>query len=66
MEKPKYHIILCGSFRVSGETQGMCHKKGAIQYIPYIEEGLRDRDVEGNNDLYGRVFLKYATVVRPW
>jgi (2Fe-2S) ferredoxin len=47
MEKPKYHIILCGSFRASGEAQGVCNKKGAIQYIPYIEEGLRDRDVDG-------------------
>jgi len=47
MEKPKYHIFVCGSFRVSGEPQGVCHKKGAIQYIPYLEEGLRDRDVEG-------------------
>ena len=47
MEKPKYHIFVCGSFRVSGEAQGVCNKKGALQFIPYIEEGLRDRDVDG-------------------
>jgi (2Fe-2S) ferredoxin len=47
VEKPKYHIFVCGSFRVSGEPQGMCHKKGSLQFIPYIEEGLRDRDIDG-------------------
>jgi (2Fe-2S) ferredoxin len=47
MEKPKYHIFVCGSFRVSGESQGVCHKKGSLQFIPYIEEGLRDRDIDG-------------------
>jgi len=30
-----------------GEAQGVCNKKGGAQYIPYIEEGLRDREVEG-------------------
>jgi len=47
VEKPKYHIFVCGSFRVSGEPQGVCHKKGALPFIPYIEEGLRDREVDG-------------------
>jgi len=47
MDKPKYHIFVCGSFRVNGEAQGICNKKGALGLIPYIEEGLRDRDIDG-------------------
>lgn len=46
MEKPKYHIFVCGSFRVSGGPQGVCFKKGGA-LIPYIEEGVRERDIEG-------------------
>lgn len=47
MDKPKYHIFVCGSFRVAGGAQGICNKKGALGLIPYIEEGLRDRAIDG-------------------
>ncbi len=43
MEKPGKHILVCGSFRASGEPQGVCHKKGALGLIPYIESELADR-----------------------
>ena len=43
MNKPQKHIFLCGSFRVSGEPQGVCHKKGSMNMVQYIESELMDR-----------------------
>jgi (2Fe-2S) ferredoxin len=43
MDKPEKHIFVCCSFRIGGEAQGVCHKKGAEQYLPYIEGELTDR-----------------------
>jgi len=46
MEKLKHHIFVCSSFRVSGEPQGICHKKGASALVPYIDNELIDRGME--------------------
>ena len=43
MNKPQKHIFLCGSFRVSGDPQGVCHKKGSMNMVQYIEDELTDR-----------------------
>lgn len=43
MTKPKHHIFVCCSFRASGEPQGVCHKKGAAEFLPYLESELADR-----------------------
>jgi (2Fe-2S) ferredoxin len=43
MKKPKHHIFVCGSFRVSGEPQGVCHKKGSLSLLQYMERELSDR-----------------------
>jgi len=43
MNQLKHHILVCGSFRVSGESQGICHKKGANTLVPYIDGELVDR-----------------------
>lgn len=45
MEKPTHHIFVCSSFRASGEPQGVCHKKGASDFLAYIENELADRGV---------------------
>lgn len=47
MEKPKHHIFVCASFRFSGEPQGVCHKKGAGDFLGYIENELIDRGLAG-------------------
>ncbi len=47
MEKPNKHILVCASFRAGGEPQGVCHKKGSLQLLPYLEGELSDRDMEG-------------------
>lgn len=46
MQKPKYHIFICNSFRMSGESQGVCNKKEAPQYLHYIEEEILERGLD--------------------
>ncbi len=43
MEKPEHHIFVCNSFRVTGEPQGVCNKKGVAGLLPYLEEEIDDR-----------------------
>ncbi len=47
MDKPKHHILVCGSFRSSGEPQGICHKKGSSGLVGYLESELGDRGMDG-------------------
>ncbi len=43
MDKPDYHILVCNSFRVTGEPQGVCNKKGAVDLLQQLEEEIVDR-----------------------
>lgn len=47
MQKPEYHFFVCASFRVSGEPQGVCHKKGATNLMQYLETEILDRGIDG-------------------
>lgn len=46
MKKPTYHIFVCNSFRLSGEPQGVCNKKGAPSLLQYLEEEIVDRGLD--------------------
>lgn len=46
MEKSGKHIFVCASFRVGGEPQGVCHKKGSVDLMPYLIEELSDRGMD--------------------
>ncbi len=46
MKKPEYHILLCNSYRVGGEAQGACNKKGAPELLQYIIEETSDRGLD--------------------
>ena len=46
MEAPIHHILVCCSFRASGEPQGICHKKGSGNFLAYIENELIDRGLD--------------------
>lgn len=46
MEKPKHHILVCASFRPSGEPKGKCHRKNSLEFLPYIENEIIDRAME--------------------
>jgi len=46
MKKPKHHIFVCASFRMSGTPQGVCNKKGAGSLLQYLETELSDRGMD--------------------
>ncbi|MDK2957344.1 MAG: hypothetical protein PWQ57_2842 [Desulfovibrionales bacterium] len=46
MDKPTHHILVCASFRVGGDPKGVCHKKGSVDLLPYIEEEVLDRGLD--------------------
>jgi (2Fe-2S) ferredoxin len=43
MEKPKHHIFVCSSSRITGEPKGFCNKNAA-GLIQYLESEINDRD----------------------
>jgi (2Fe-2S) ferredoxin len=43
MQKPDIHILVCNSFRLSGEPQGTCHKKGAANLLGILENEVVER-----------------------
>jgi (2Fe-2S) ferredoxin len=43
MSKPQFHILVCNSFRLNGEPQGVCHKKGAADLLGFLENEIADR-----------------------
>ncbi len=43
MEKPKHHLFICSSSRVSGEPKGVCIRKDARDLILYVQTELNDR-----------------------
>ena len=47
MNKPEYHFFICNSYRVSGEPQGVCNKKGATELLQYLETEIQDRGIDG-------------------
>jgi len=46
MKKPTYHILVCNSFRLAGDAQGACNKKGAADFIQYLTEEAVDRGLD--------------------
>jgi (2Fe-2S) ferredoxin len=46
MKKPQFHFLLCNSFRVSGEPQGACNKKGSISLMQYLQDEINDRGID--------------------
>lgn len=46
MKKPTYHILVCNSFRIAGDAQGACNKKGATNLLQYLTEEASDRGLD--------------------
>lgn len=46
MKKPTYQILVCNSFRVAGDSQGVCNKKGASNFLQYFQEEAVDRGLD--------------------
>ena len=47
METPNTHLLVCASFRMAGNPQGVCHKKGSGSLLAYLETEVADRGLEG-------------------
>lgn len=47
MTKPEHHLLVCASFRAAGAPQGVCHKKGSLGLLPYLQSELGDRGLSG-------------------
>jgi (2Fe-2S) ferredoxin len=46
LHKPKYHFFLCNSYRISGEPQGVCHKKGSTDLLQFLQSEVSDRGLD--------------------
>ena len=46
MKTPEYLILVCNSYRVAGDAQGACNKKGATSLLQYIAEEASDRGLD--------------------
>jgi len=47
LQKPKYHIFVCTSSRVSGQQKGFCHTKASVDIVNNFLEEIRDRELGG-------------------
>lgn len=45
MEKPDYHLFVCNSFRLAGDPQGLCNKKGSVNLLQFLESEITDRGI---------------------
>jgi (2Fe-2S) ferredoxin len=46
MQKPKKHLFVCASFRLTGNAQGACNRKGSPTLLQYLEQEVADRGIE--------------------
>ncbi len=46
MKAPEFHILVCNSYRVSGDAQGYCNKNGAASLLPYILDECSSRGLD--------------------
>jgi (2Fe-2S) ferredoxin len=46
VQKPAYHFFLCNSFRVQGDPQGACNRKGSAELLQYLQTEIGDRGLD--------------------
>lgn len=47
MNKPKKHIFVCTSSRITGQQKGFCHTKDGVEIVNAFMEEIEDRDLGG-------------------
>ncbi len=47
MKTPEHHLFVCGSFRVSGDAKGICHKRDSHSLLSYLQSEIQDRMLSG-------------------
>lgn len=45
-KRPAHHLMVCASFRTSGEPKGVCHRKEATNLLAYLETEISDRGLD--------------------
>lgn len=48
IEKPKHHIFVCSSARLTGENKGFCLQQNSKEIIAALVEEIQDRDLESD------------------
>lgn len=70
MQKPKYHVFVCTSSRITGQQKGFCHSKDAVGIVQaFMEEiegrGLTDDVMITNTGCFGICQQGPIVVVYP-
>ena len=48
MQKPKYHVFVCTSSRITGQQKGYCFSKDAVGVIQAFMEEIEAKDLNGD------------------
>ncbi|KNY30059.1 2Fe-2S ferredoxin [Pseudobacteroides cellulosolvens] len=48
MQKPKYHVFVCSSSRVTGQQKGYCFSKDSVSVIQKFMEEIEEREMGGD------------------
>lgn len=46
MAKPKNHFMVCNSFRLKGDPQGVCNRKGGADLLMHLENEITERGID--------------------
>ncbi len=47
MDKPKHHIFVCSSSRLTGEIKGFCAQNEGLEILENFVEEVQDRELDG-------------------
>lgn len=48
MQKPKYHVFICSSSRITGQQKGYCFSKDSVSIIQKFMEEIEEREMGGD------------------
>ncbi len=48
MQKPKYHVFVCSSSRITGQQKGFCFSKDSVSIIQKFMEEIEERELGGD------------------
>ena len=46
MNKSRFHLLICNSYRTNGEPKGVCNRKGSADLPQFLEEEIIDRGID--------------------
>lgn len=70
MNKPKHHIFVCTSSRLTGQNQGYCHQKDSLAIIEAFHEEIADRGLDSevmlsNTGCFGLCAMGPVVMIYP-